>query len=175
VETRITRNQTLIAGALIVAGVLLRLVPHTANFAPVGAIALFGGVVLAPRLAIVLPLAVMAISDLVLGLHGTVLFTWCGFVLVGLFGMMLRNSRNRLRIPVGAIGSALIFYIVSNFGVWVEGVLYTRTLQGLLDCYSAGLPFLKVSLVADLAFSAALFGAYEFAGRRVTRPEAART
>lgn len=169
-EARITRNQTIIAGALIAAGILLRLLPHTANFAPVGAIALFGGAVLSPRLAIALPLSIMVLSDLLLGLHGTVLFTWGGFVLVGLFGMVLRGKNNWLRVPVGAVGSALIFYAVSNFGVWVEGTMYAPTLQGLFDCYVAGLPFLKTSLLADLAFSAALFGAYALATKHAAQP-----
>lgn len=172
-EARITRLQTLVAGALIVAGVLLRLVPHMANFAPVGAIALFGGAVLNPRLAILLPLAIMGVSDIILGLHGTVLFTWGGFVLVGLTGMLLRNSSTWVRVPVGAVAGAVIFYTVSNFGVWVEGTLYPHTLQGLLDCYVAGLPFLKVSLMADLVFSAALFGTYALANHRIAQPEAA--
>lgn len=169
-EARITRSQAIIAGALIAAGTLLRLVPHTANFAPVGAIALFGGAVLPPRLALVLPLAIMALSDLILGLHGTFIFTWGGFVLVGVLGMALRGRSDWLRIPLGAVGGALIFYTVSNFGVWAEGTLYARTWQGLVECYSAGLPFLKISLMADLLFSGVLFGAYGLARRWTPTP-----
>lgn len=169
-ETRITRRQNAIAAALIAAGVALRLMPHIANFAPVGAIALFGGATLSPGLAIILPLAVMVLSDLFIGLHGTVLFTWSGFVLVGLFGLLLMHKSNWVRVPLGAIGSAVIFYVVSNFGVWVEGKLYAHTLQGLLDCYIAGLPFLKTSFLADLVYSGALFGAFALATRRQPQP-----
>lgn len=169
-ETGVSRAKTSIAVALIVAGVLLRIVPHTANFAPVGAIALFGGAVLSPRLAIAVPLAVMGISDLIIGLHSTILFTWGGFALVGLLGLTLRNTSNWLRVPLGALGGALIFYVISNFGVWVEGKLYAHTWQGLIDCYIAALPFLKTSLLADLLYSAALFGAYALATQRLTAP-----
>lgn len=161
-EVRISKA-TAIAVALIIAGVVLRLVPHAANFAPVGAIALFGGAVLSPRLAWWLPVVIMIASDIVLGFHGTVAFTWGGFLLVALFGVTLRNRSNWLRIPLGVLASALIFYIVSNFGVWVEGKLYTHTLQGLIDCYIAALPFLKTSLLADFFYSLALFGAYALA------------
>src|SRR5688572_32441286 len=108
-EARVTRN-VMIASALIVAGIALRLVPHAANFAPVGAIALFGGAVLSPKIGWWLPLAIMVLSDSILGFHDTVLFTWAGFLLVGLFGMTLRHTRNLVRIPLGALGSAVIFY-----------------------------------------------------------------
>lgn len=155
----------LIALALIIAGIALRLVPHAANFAPVGAIAIFGGAILSARYALWLPLIIMIVSDVVLGFHDTILFTWGGFMLVSLFGVALKNRSNAERIPIGALGSAIIFYIVSNFGVWVEGKLYAHTLQGLLDCYISALPFLRTSLIADLMFSAALFGAYALALR----------
>jgi hypothetical protein len=156
-------NTTLIALALIVVGIVLRIIPHTANFAPVGAIALFGGAILSARYALWVPLVIMVVSDLFIGFHGTILFTWGGFVLVGMFGMFLRDRSNAERIPLGALGSALIFFIVSNFGVWVEGKLYPHTLQGLADCFVAAIPFLRTSLIADLLFAAALFGAYALA------------
>lgn len=168
---RISRS-TAVALVLLAIGVLFRLLPHTANFAPVGAIALFGGAVLSARLAWWLPVAIMIISDLVLGLHGTILFTWGGFLLVALFGMTLRNTNNWVRIPFGALGAATIFFIVSNFGVWVEGKLYPHTWQGLIDCFVMAIPFFKISLVADLLFSTALFGAYALATRHVLRPQA---
>ena len=160
---------TWIVVALIVVGVAFRLMPHPANFVPVGAIALFGGAVLSTRLALWLPLAIMVLSDLFIGFHGTMLFTWGGFVLIGMFGMFLRNRSNAERIPLGALGGALIFYVVANFGVWVEGKLYAHTLQGLVECYVAALPFLRASLMADLFFCAVLFGTYALATRSLNR------
>jgi hypothetical protein len=163
VRLRAVEPSTWVAIVLIVAGISLRLVPHPANFAPVGAIALFGGAVLSARTALWLPLAIMAVSDVLIGFHGTMLFTWGGFALVGMLGMLLSNYRNLERIPLGALGSAIIFYVVSNFGVWVEGKLYMHTFQGLVDCYVAALPFLRNSLIADLVFASVLFGAYALA------------
>lgn len=163
---------TYIALALIIAGIALRLIPHAANFAPVGAIALFGGAILSARTALWLPLVIMVVSDLFLGFHGTMLFTWGGFVLVGMFGMFLRDRTNAERIPLGALGSAIIFYIVSNFGVWVEGRLYPHTFQGLIDCFVMALPFLRTSLIADLLFATALFGAYALATKYLAQPQA---
>lgn len=161
-EVRINKA-TVIAVALIVAGVALRLLPHPANFAPIGAIALFGGAVLRPKLAWWLPVLAMIISDAFLGFHDTILFTWGGFALIALYGMSLRSTSNWIRIPLGALGSGLIFYVVSNFGVWVAGSIYPHTLQGLADCFVAAIPFFKTSLLADLVYSGVLFGAYALA------------
>lgn len=160
----------LIALALIIFGITLRLVPHVANFAPVGAIAIFGGAVLSARFALWLPLVIMIASDMLLGFHDTVLFTWGGFMLVGLFGMTLKKRSNAERVPLGALASAIIFYLVSNFGVWLEGRLYVHTWQGLVDCYIAGLPFLQTSLIADIIFAAVLFGAYALATNAAGSP-----
>jgi hypothetical protein len=165
-ETTISRRRAAIAGGLMLAGVLLRLIPHTANFAPVGAIALFGGAVLPARLAWWLPLGIMVVSDLIIGLHDTVLFTWLGFTLVGLYGMLWRDVSNWHRAGLGALGGATIFYIVSNFGVWAAGNMYAHTWQGLIDCYAAGLPFFRTSLAADLTYATILFGLYALATRR---------
>ena len=160
-EIRISKT-TILALSLVMIGVALRVLPHTANIAPVGAIALFAGAVLSFRTALWLPLAIMVISDLAIGLHPTVIYTWSGFVLIALFGSMLRNKNNWWRVPLGAVGASLIFFAVSNFGVWMEGRLYPATLQGLTDCYMMALPFLRSSLLADLGFSIILFGLYAF-------------
>jgi hypothetical protein len=153
-EIRINKT-ALLATALVIIGVALRLMPHTDNFAPVGAIALFAGAVLAWRVAIWLPLAIMITSDL--------LFTWGGFMLVTLVGLLLRNQRNLVRIPLGALAASALFFAISNFGVWLEGKLYPHTWQGLVDCYVMALPFFRTSLLADVSFAALFFGLYAYA------------
>lgn len=158
-EIRVDKR-ALLALALIVIGVTLRIVPHTANFAPVGAIALFAGAILAWRIALWLPLAIMVISDLIIGLHPLIGFTWGAFALITLLGVALNKSSNWLRVPLGALASSLIFFIISNFGVWTEGKLYPHTWQGLSDCFVMALPFFRATLTSDLLFSALFFGLY---------------
>ena len=158
-EIRVSKRAVL-ALALVVIGVILRILPHTANFAPVGAIALFAGAILSLRIALWLPLAIMVISDLIIGLHPLVGFTWGAFGLITLIGIALRKSSNWLRIPLGALASSLLFFVISNFGVWVEGKLYPHTWQGLSDCFIMALPFFRTTLASDLLFSALFFGFY---------------
>ncbi|MBK7098788.1 MAG: hypothetical protein IPH58_11055 [Sphingobacteriales bacterium] len=58
------------------------------------------------------------------------------------------------------IGTALLFFLVSNFGVWASGTMYPKTGEGLLTCYAMGLPYIKGSLLSNLFYSSVLFGAY---------------
>jgi hypothetical protein len=153
-------QRNFLALLLVVIGFALRLLPHAPNFAPVGALALFAGAVLGWQAGLLLPLAIMVSSDIVIGLYPGVYFTWLGFVLVGLFGLSLKNRHVSVQVAAGALGSGLIFFIVSNFGVWASSGMYPLSWQGLLACYSAAIPFLRMSLTADFVYSLALFGLY---------------
>lgn len=153
-------GQLPIALVLLLLGVALRFVPHAANFAPVGAIALFGGAVLGWRLAVWLPLSILMISDIFIGTYGSIWFTWIGFLLVTLVGMALRNANLPSRIVLGALGSSLVFFVISNFGTWLTSGMYALTPAGLAECYYMALPFLRSSLAADIFYSAVLFGLF---------------
>ncbi len=166
------RKVLFISLTLIAFGVIMRLVPHPDNFAPVSAIALFAGAVLPLRFAWWLGPAVVMVSDLLfLGTYNGILFTWLGFLLVGLFGMSLRGQSNWLRVPFGALGAAVIFFIVSNFGVWLQGQMYAHTWAGLVQCYEMALPFFRNTFLGDLVFSSLLFGAFALAPRFVPQPK----
>ncbi len=153
-------NIIIFVASLAVLSIVLRVVPHTANIAPVGALALLSGAVLSRRAGIFVPVIVMIVADLIIGLHSTVLFTWLGFGMVGLFGSLLAKRSVLSRIGLGALGSAAIFYLISNFGVWLITGMYAHTLTGLIECYTMALPFLRASFMGDLAFATAFFGVY---------------
>jgi hypothetical protein len=155
--------QLIIAIILITLGVASRLLPHEANFAPIGAIALFGGVILGWKHALWLPLSAMIISDLFIGFYSGIGFTWVSFVLIALFGMTLKKAKLGKKIVVGGVVSASIFFVVSNFGVWVSSGMYSHTLAGLIQCYTMAIPFFRMTLLSDLFYSGALFGLNAFA------------
>ncbi len=157
----------MLAMLLLITGILFRFIPHAANMTPVAAIALFGGSYLSDRRqAIILPLALMIISDLFLGLHDMVAFTWGATVLVSMIGVALRNSRTAVRFLGGTFASSLVFFIVTNFGVWSMG-WYPPTPQGLAQCYVAAIPFFRNFLMGTLVYGSALFGAYALARNAV--------
>lgn len=155
---------------LIAFGALARLLPHAPNFTPIGAIALFGAAYGGRRAALIAPLAAMAISDLVIGGHGTLPYVYGSFVMIAVMGMVLfRNGVTVPRALGGALGSAGILFVVSNFGVWASGTMYAPTLQGLVTCYAMALPYLRETLVGDLFYVGVMFGSYAFVERRARK------
>lgn len=159
------RFGTLVGIILLAVG--MRLVPHPVNFSPVGAVALFSGAYLSRRwMALAVPLLILLLSDLYLGFHSTVAFVYGGFALSVLVGCALQNKISVKSILAGSVGSSLIFFVVSNFGVWMMQDLYPKNAGGLMACFVAALPFFQNSLVSTVIYSAALFGLFELASRR---------
>ncbi len=152
-----------------------RLIPHPLNFAPVGAMALFGAAYFNKKaLAILFPILAMFISDLVLNnlvystqfegfvwMYPGALWTYGSFVLIGLAGFLMLKKVKPLRLLTASLSASVIFFLLSNFGYWTTGLLYPKSVEGLMACYAAGLPFFKNTLLGDLSYTAVLFGAYE--------------
>jgi hypothetical protein len=159
------KPQILIALALIVAAVSLRLLPHPANFVPITAVALFGGAVLPRRLAIWVPLAAMMVTDYFIGFHDLVALTWGCYALTALAASAWLTKPSVLRGGALVIGSSLIFFLVTNFAVWATTSMYAHSLSGLAECYYMALPFFRNSLVSDVIYSGALFSLYGLATR----------
>lgn len=146
---------------IIFFAVILRLVPHPANFAPIAAMALFGGAYLNKRYALIAPLVAMFVSDIFLGFHNTFAFVYGSFLLTGVIGLWLRNRRTIQNIILASFASSFLFFVITNFGVWLVGNLYPKTIQGLIECYIAAIPFFRNTLIGDLFFVGVFFGGYE--------------
>lgn len=145
---------------MIISGVVARLLPHLPNFTPIAATALFGGVYLKKRYALIIPLAAMFISDIFIGFHSMMPYVYGSFVLTGLIGMYLRTHKNVQNVSAAALVSSILFFLITNFGVWAGG-MYTRDLSGLWQSYVMAIPFFKNTLLGDLFYTGAFFGAYE--------------
>ena len=158
---------------LIVGAAALRVLPHPENIAPIGALALFSGAYLSRRLFWLVPLVALFLGDLHTGLYhaGVMLAVYLGFVASTVAGRCLlhgRDSSGRIVVAVGA--GALIFWLISNFGVWL--FFRPQTAAALLQCYIDGLPFLGRSLIGDAVYAVLLFGGYRLV-RRVPWPRMA--
>ncbi|MCY4611198.1 MAG: hypothetical protein OXC38_05815 [Gammaproteobacteria bacterium] len=148
-----------VAAGLILLIVLSRLIPHPPNFTPVLAAALFCGTLYArPSHALLIPLLGMAAGDLVLGLHDQIWAVYLAVALcVGLGRWMLRPPGVLTTVTAGVSGSVL-FFLLTNLAVWLQGDLYPLTAAGLLACYVAAIPFFHHTLIATLMFGLALLG-----------------
>ncbi len=157
--------ETLSAVLLILIGVGLRLIPHPPNFAPIGALALFGGVYLSRKTALILPLAAMVISDIFIGYYEIklMIFVYGSFLICVALGFWLKRHKKWQTILGSSILSALIFFLLTNFAVWAFTPWYAKTFSGIIQCYLMALPFFKNTLLGDLFYVTVFFGAYEMA------------
>jgi len=159
------KKQTIITLSLfavvIMASMIMRVVPHPANFIPIGALALLSGVYIKSKWGILLPVAVMMTSDLIIGMHSLVLFTWGSFLVFGMIGWWIRKNKNIFRMIGGAISGSVIFYLVTNFAVWAFTPLYNKTATGLIDSYYMAIPFFRNAALGDLFYAGVFFGAFE--------------
>lgn len=160
-KTTIFNAQFFTISAIIFALALFRLLPHLPNVSPVAAMALFGGACFADkRLALVVPFAALFLSDLVLGLHNSMLFVYAGFALTVVIGFMLKKHITFTNTVFAIVGSSALFFLLTNFGAWMTSALYAKSAAGLMQAYVAGIPFFQNSLLGNLVYAGVIFGGY---------------
>jgi hypothetical protein len=153
---------------LIAGAALIRFLPHPPNFVPIAAMALFGGAFFQDRrMAFLIPIAAMLLSDIFLGFHSTMFFVYLSFSLIVGIGFLLRNRVSVFTVGGASLGSSVLFYLVTNFGSWLGNPMYPQTLEGLAASYIAGIPFFHYTLAGDLFFCTVLFGGWALIARRV--------
>ena len=169
----------LVLSGLIVVAALSRLLPHPPNFSPVEAIALFGGAYFASRhWALIVPLLAMLVSDLALGaLHGDSYASYVGgqsFWLVyaciaisAVLGFGLRGKVSGGGVLAYSLAGSVLFFVVTNFGTWLNSSMYPQTAAGLVAAYAAGIPFFQWTVLGTLFYSALLFGGFAVMRRQL--------
>jgi len=153
----------IVALLFILIGVSLRLLPHAPNFAPIAAIALFGGVYFSKRIALILPIGIMAISDIFIGYYELklMILVYGSFLLCVILGFWLKKHKKWYTVGGSAILSAVLFFLITNFAVWAFAPWYAKTFSGIIQCYIMALPFFRNTLLGDLFYVIVFFGAYE--------------
>jgi len=167
-----------VALSLTVLGAMARLLPHPPNFVPVGSMSLFAGARLSVWQAYLVPLALMAVTDPILGaFYGVAafsnmqLFVYASFLISVWIGRRLRATENVSRIGASVVINSVQFFLLTNFGSWVVSHSYAKTLSGLAACYVAAIPFFGWTLASDLFYSGVLFGLYAWLSRTVATRE----
>ena len=147
---------------------LTRIFPHPPNFTPILALAIFGGAYLPNRItAISLPIISMFISDLIIGFHSQIFSIYATIILLSILGHLMKTKNFKNFAITGFTGS-LIFFIITNFSVWLGGSLYPLTIDGIIQCYIMAIPFFHNTLISTMLFLTILFFGYTFAEKKIS-------
>lgn len=137
--------------------VLSRIIPHPPNFTPI-----LAGIIFLPfikrdiKFSVFVPLGGMLISDLIIGMHSLMLWTYGPIIILSLLSYYFSIDKAS-RIASLAIASPAVFYLMSNFGVWINSSMYTKDFSGLIQCYVNAIPFYANSATACILFCSAFF------------------
>ena len=126
-----------------------RFIPHPPNFTSLMALTFYVPAILGVKFLPAL-LGAFILTDIVIGLHSTIIFTWGSVLIIGMISIYFK--KNLLFRFLGAVGATLAFFIFTNFGVWTLGS-YGYSLEGLINCYILALPFYGNTLISTLIFS----------------------
>ncbi len=158
-----------IAFGLIALILIARLIPHPPNFTPVLAVALFCGA-LAPHfsVAMLIPLTAMVLGDWVLGWHASAWAVYLAIFLCAGLGRWILTPPKLTTTLASGVCASVLFFVLSNFAVWLAGGLYPLTGAGLLACYLAAIPFFHNTLVATLLFGLGLLACWKYLQRHAS-------
>lgn len=157
----------ILALAILTLGVIARFIVHVPNFTPILALALFSGLYLKKQYAVLVSLLLMIVTDVVIGLHSTVLFTWISIGLIAFMGQSLKTSKSYFKTTAFSLLAAVIFFVITNLGVWMMTGLYEPTAAGLQKCFVMALPFFRTTLASTVLYSLVFMGLYEVISKRV--------
>jgi len=153
---------------IVVAAAALRVVPHPMNFAPIGALALFGGAYFSSkRAALAVPLLSLVAGDIFTGFHRLIPYVYASFLVSVAIGFWLRRNKSASRFGGATLAGAIQFFLITNFAMWASSIgNYPKNWDGLVACYFAGFPLFWNTLAGDAFFVALLFGGMALAEKR---------
>src|ERR1700730_14606932 len=167
-ENRIHPRAAFLTG-IVLAAAALRIIPHPMNFAPIGALALFGGAYFSSkRTAVAVPLFSLVAGDIFTGFHPLIPYVYASFLVSVAIGFWLRRKKSALRIGGATVAGAIQFFLITNFALWASSIgSYPKNAGGLAACYIAGLPLFWNTLAGDAFYVTLLFGGMALAEKRV--------
>jgi len=149
--------------SLIGVGIVGRLIPHIPNATPITAVTLTASKYVGRLPAILVPIITMLITDAIIGFYDwrILISVYASFLFISLLGIIARKYPNLLPTSFVLLSASLLFFLVTNFSVWLFSPWYEKSISGLVYCYTLGLPFLRNMLLGDISYALALFGVFE--------------
>tara|TARA_B100001123_G_C15246079_1_gene1000959 strand:- start:896 stop:1393 length:498 start_codon:yes stop_codon:yes gene_type:complete len=156
-------NYLKISLGIFIALAASRFIPHPPNFTSLLALSFYVPAFFGRKYIPALILS-FAITDIFLGFHNTLIFTWGSVFVIGFISNLFKISL--IKRIIGVVIGVLLFYLITNFGVWISGDMYEKNLNGLLLSYNLAVPFLLNSLVSTLIFSMVIEGLLKIYGTK---------
>ncbi len=174
------KELTILPIIIIAIAAISRLLPHPDNVTPVASMALFGGAYFSRKyLLLFVPFIALFLSDLILNNfvfrmyfpnhEGMVFFAsymiwgYVAFLVTIAIGVLFLKQVKIGRLILATLGSSLFFFLITNFGAWLSPIsIYPKNALGLIECYIAGIPFFRSTLIGNLFFVGLMFGSYEY-------------
>jgi hypothetical protein len=156
---------------LILLAIGSRLIPHPPNWTAVGALAVFGAYSLDKQwMKYLVPLAAMIISDAIIGFHSGIYVIYACMILSVLLGDRYFTKKPLRFVSVAGVtlNASLLFFVITNFMVWLQSGLYEKSLAGLILCYQMALPFFQNQILGDMFYSSILYFGFVYINKRKT-------
>lgn len=152
-------SRFIVCSFFVILGVVSRFLPHPPNFSPLMAIALFSGAHFTyKRDSLWVPLLAWFIGDIFLGFHALQPVIYSLILLMAIAGWLLRGRVKVWSVLGFSLAGSVVFFLVTNFFVWLTSGMYENTFSGLVQSYVMAIPFFHNSLLGDLVFNAVFFG-----------------
>lgn len=148
--------------------IILRLVPHVPNAAPVGALALLLGATLPKKTAVIATMITMIATDYFVGFHDVIFWVYGSYALITLLSKKISNMHVGAQIT-SSLTASLLFYLITNFGVWATTTMYEKNLAGLVASYTNGLPFLRNTILGDALYTLTFFALYAIIAKNTNK------
>ena len=161
---------------LILILALARLIPHPPNFTPIIAVAIMSGYFFKNiNLSFLTLIVAMLISDLFIGFYENIIFVYATLLIITFIFFKIGKKINLKNLFIYSFAGSLIFFIISNFGVWalgspgVHNVAYERNFSGLVECYILAIPFFGNTLLSTIFFSYISFFSINYLCKKYTK------
>ena len=152
------KNDLMIPIIMMTLLIISRMISDIPNFTATIALIMFTSYLIRDKFQSVLVILVsQIISDLYIGIYSSMFFVYGAYVFIALLSPIIMNKLSFKSVLVSSLVTPTIFYIVSNFGVWITGSTYPLSLDGLIMCYVASIPFFDETLLSTVVFSVTIY------------------
>lgn len=153
----------LLVSGLVILAAITRLIDHPANFTPIMAISIFSGSLIPDKkIAMLIPISAMIISDLFLGFFLISIFVYTSLIIGIFIGRLIQNRVKFTNVVISLILGSFIFFFITNLGSWLtDPIYYPLTFESLQRCFYLAIPFYRNSILGDLIYGLTLFTAYK--------------